>query len=275
LLASIGTLTLVQSVSHLNVTKERQLRSILDEPKPDRADAPDEDKTDENSRPPSLSTLQLMGMKLISAYSEEVQLHKLMIHLRGTITVDSGGYTLHLDGLDQNEGDVAIRYSHDGLDVQPPLDRYSEVLPRTVSLDLTASKVPPDAVLTVLNRLWEAGLRWEAVDGADLFDELAVPALRVGSEFHINSLKLVTPAAAGDLTATVSADKQAAYGVTGSARLQARGLDAVVGTLLSERDGANRALITRLEALGEPGRMPTGSRSRAMPSSSPTTARRA
>jgi hypothetical protein len=193
---------------------------------------------------------------LIGAFDAEVTLEALeaVDSAQGNLSLGVARYSISAKYLDQPVSDLVIRFGHEGLIGSGPM-APGEVIPDRLQLNILIDRLPVEAVTKVVATAGiEMALLGEIKSTNALMPELAAALTGAKSEMRIEKSEFSAPALAGEMSGSLNADEQSAFGVSGGLTVRLVGLTAFQ-KLLETRTGKAQGLregVTMLLAMGKP-----------------------
>ncbi len=164
-----------------------------------------------------------------------------------------------LKGLDQARSSFEFRYEHSGFDVgEGAGDGIAwQLSPERMTFDLTAVRLPNDALWRALLDAVEASVTDPKLAEALLADRVEAALLAAESEFRLNSLRYEAPGFLVKAAGWMRADPAAVKRAKGELTMTVRGLDSLVGSLVRSPKELGMAqmapFVALISAFGEPG----------------------
>ena len=167
-----------------------------------------------------------------------------------------------LNDLDKVFSNVNLRYEHSLLLVSKSEGAASLLAPVSMALDVSAHRLPNDALWRALLDAVEASVTDPKLGETVFGDRMEAALLGAGSEFRLNSLRFEAPDFLIKAHGRVTADRAAVKRATGELTVTVRGLTALQGSMArspKDRGAAQMAPFVGLfGGFGEPGTDETG-----------------
>ncbi len=174
------------------------------------------------------------------------------------LAVAAAGVEIGLQGLDGEQSTVNIAYHHDGLTLEPGLERDA-FTPTVVTIDITADGLPNSGLANAANNFLNTVTTAGSAAGLMFAQQVLVNLSVADSELRFDRISFETPEMATSLNGIARFDVRSPYGVTARFDVMTRGMDAALSALqprpgesLDDTTQTALAVLGMLQAMGLP-----------------------
>ena len=188
---------------------------------------------------------------LLAGAEMEMRLGEITIQDYGDqFTMDGGTFTMNLDGLDQEQSDIAIGFGADGMQVSDP--EIAKLFPRESRFRLALTGLPNSELVQLgIGTMRSMGTTDPAMAMLMASGGLQQALTTANSTVEIGPIRIASDTSSIDLQGVLRPEASSPFGVVGEADMVATGLDTLIAELQAiGGDDEAIQVLTLMQTLG-------------------------